>query len=117
LIEENDELVNRTVANLDHSVGEIRAVIDRRRTELDSTLLAFHNASQRLEAFTETLEEISSRLNQREGTLSQLIYDDEIFHRLRSTAVTVDSMATQLSANLGRFLEASNFSLINVLSF
>ncbi len=117
LVVNNDLLVRRTFSNIDYTSGQLREIVEQRRSGLDSTLLTFGRTVQRLDTFAATLEDISRRLNNREGNLGRLIYDDEIATRLRSTLANVDSTTTELRANLGKFLSSSNFSLINVLSF
>ncbi len=117
LVSSNDLLVRRTLSNVDYASGQLREVVEQRRSELDSTLLSFNRAMQRLDNFTATLEDISQRINNREGNLGQLIYDDEIAVRLRSTLSNIDSTTTELRTNLGKFLSSSNFNLISVLSF
>lgn len=117
LVANNDLIVRRTLNNLDYTSGQLREVVEQRRSNLDSTLLTFSRTMQRLDNFTATLEDISQRINKREGNLGQLIYDDALVTHLRSTLANVDSTTTELRANLGKILSSSNFSLINVLSF
>lgn len=117
LVANNDVLVRRTLGNIDYASGQLREIVEQRGSVLDSTLLAFGRTMQRLDTFSATLEDISQRINNREGNLGRLIYDDEIANRLRSTLANVDSTTTELRTNLGKFLSSSNFSLINVLSF
>jgi phospholipid/cholesterol/gamma-HCH transport system substrate-binding protein len=117
LVASNELIVRRTLSNIDYTTGELREVVEQRRAALDSTLLSFNRTMQRLDNFSVVLDDISTRLSNREGNLGRLIYDDEIAAHLRSTLVNVDSTTTELRKNLGRFLSSSNFSLINVLSF
>jgi hypothetical protein len=56
-------------------------------------------------------------LQQRQGNLGKLIYDEETYQRLNSTIAKVDSTVVDLRTHLGRFLRGSNFNLINLLSF
>ncbi|NUO82907.1 hypothetical protein HUU05_22785, partial [candidate division KSB1 bacterium] len=117
LVSSNDLVVRRTLSNVDYASGQLREVVEQRRSELDSTLLSFNRTMKRLDNFTATLEDISQRINNREGNLGQLIYDDQIAIRLRSTLSNIDSTTTELRTNLGKFLSSSNFNLISVLSF
>lgn len=117
LIQNNQNSIQRIVNNLEQTSSQLREVVERRTPAVDSTLLALSRISQKLDSFTVTLDEISLRLQQRQGLLSNLIYDTETVERLHSTIANIDSTATALRTNMGRFLNGSNFNLINLLSF
>jgi phospholipid/cholesterol/gamma-HCH transport system substrate-binding protein len=117
LLQNNQISIQRTIDNLDYTASQLRAVVERRTPAIDSALVAFNRTAKKLDDFTATLDEISLRLQQRQGMLSQFIYDTETFARLHSTIAKIDSAATELRTNMGRFLNGSNFNLINLLSF
>ncbi len=117
LVSSNDRVIRRTLTNVDETSGQLREIVTQRRADLDSTLITFNRTMQRLDHFTATLNDITTQINNRQGNLGQLLYDDEIATHLRSTLANVDSTTSELRTKLGKFLSGSNFSLINVLSF
>ncbi|MEK7729767.1 MAG: MlaD family protein [candidate division KSB1 bacterium] len=117
LVSNNDLLIRRTLANVDETSGQLREIVTQRRVDLDSTLITFGRTMQRLDHFTATLNDITTQINNREGNLGKLLYDDALTTHLRSTLANVDSTTAELRTKLGKFLNGSNFSLINVLSF
>jgi phospholipid/cholesterol/gamma-HCH transport system substrate-binding protein len=117
LVANNDLAIRRTLANVDETSGQLRELVTQRRGDLDSTLITFTRAVQRLDHFSATLDGITAQINRREGNLGKLLYDEELAAHLRSTLANVDSTTTELRTKLGKFLSGSNFSLINVLSF
>jgi phospholipid/cholesterol/gamma-HCH transport system substrate-binding protein len=117
LLQKNQISIQHTITNLEVTAVQLREIMERRTPEIDSTLLAFNRTAKKLETFTATLDEISLRLQQRQGMLSQLIYDTETIARLQTTIAKIDSAATELRVRMGQFLSGSNFNLINLLSF
>jgi ABC-type transporter Mla subunit MlaD len=109
--------MQQTVDNLESTSSQLREMVERRSPQIDSTLLSFNRTAQKLEGFTATLDEISLRLQQRQGTLGNLIYDDELYIRLNSAVANVDSTVVELRSSFGKLLNGSNFNLINLLSF
>jgi ABC-type transporter Mla subunit MlaD len=116
-VQDNQRDMQQTVANVEATSTQLRGVVERRTPQVDSALVIFGSTVRKLDAFATTLDEISLRLQQRQGNLSKLIYDDETYTRLNAAIAKVDSAAIELRANLGKFLGGSNFNLINLLSF
>ncbi|MDZ7289944.1 MAG: MlaD family protein [candidate division KSB1 bacterium] len=116
-LQSNQMGMQQTVTNLESASSHLRGIVDRRSPQIDSTLLIFSRTAQKLESFTVLLDEISLRLQMRQGNLSKLIYDEETYTRLNAAIARVDSAALELRAHLGKFLKGSNFNLINLLSF
>ncbi len=116
-VQDNQREMEKTVANVEAASTQLRDMIERRSPQVDSTLVIFSNTIHKLDAFANTLDEISLRLQQRQGNLSKLLYDDETYTRLNAAIAKVDSTVVELRANLGKFLNGSNFNLINLLSF
>jgi len=112
-IQANETAMQQTMNNVEATSTQLRSFIDRRAPQIDSTFVTLGQTIRKLDSFATTLEEISQHLQQRQGNLSKLIYDDEIYLRLNSTLAKVDSTVKQL----GKFLHGSNFNLINLLSF
>jgi phospholipid/cholesterol/gamma-HCH transport system substrate-binding protein len=116
-IETNETAMQQTITNVEVTSTQLRGLIERRAPQIDSTFITLDQTIRKLDAFATTLEDISQHLQQRRGNLSKLIYDDETYLRLNSTIAKVDSTVDQMRAQLGKFLQGSNFNLINLLSF
>jgi hypothetical protein len=103
--------------NVDYSTTELRDVVERRGGGVDSAIVALAEASDRLNEFSKTLEDISSRIRQKEGALGRLIYDDQLITNLERAVLRVDSTAVDLRLHLGKYLNGANVSLFNLLQF
>ena len=113
----NQMAMQQTMNNAEATSTQLRGLIERRGPQIDSTFAALDRTIRRLDSFTITLNEISARLQNRQGNLGKLIYDDETYRRLNTALATVDSTVIELRTGLGKFLHGSNFNLINLLSF
>jgi ABC-type transporter Mla subunit MlaD len=116
-VQTNQTAMQKTMDNVEITSTQMRRLAERHSPQIDSTFLALNRTIYKLDAFTNTLDDISLRLQQRQGNLSKLIYDEETYQRLNSTIAKVDSTVVDLRTHLGRFLRGSNFNLINLLSF
>jgi phospholipid/cholesterol/gamma-HCH transport system substrate-binding protein len=117
LLENNEVLLQRVATNVDYSTTELRDVVARRREGVDSAIVALAEASERLNEFSKTLEDISNRMRQKEGALGRLIYDDQLITNLERAVLRVDSTAVDLRQHLGRYLSGANVNLFNLLHF
>jgi ABC-type transporter Mla subunit MlaD len=116
-VQTNQTAMQKTMDNVEITATQMRRLAERHSPQIDSTFLALNRTIYKLDAFANTLDEISLRLQQRQGNLGKLIYDEETYQRLNTTIAKVDSTVVDLRKHLGRFLRGSNFNLINLLSF
>jgi len=116
-VQNNQSAMQQTMNNAEATSTQLRQLIERRAPQVDSTFITLGQTIRKLDAFATTLDDIATRLQNRQGNLGKLIYDDEIYRRLNSTIAKVDSTASELRTGLGKFLHGSNFNLINLLSF
>jgi len=116
-VQSNQTAVQRTLNNAEATSTQLRGLIERQSPQIDSTFVRLGESVRKLDSFAATLDDISTRLQNRQGNLGKLIYDEETYQRLNSTIAKVDSTVVELRANLGKFLHGSNFNLINLLSF
>jgi len=117
LVQNNQASMQQTMTNAEAASTQLRHLVERGAPQIDSTFITLGRTIRKLDSFTATLDDISTRLQNRQGNLGKLIYDEEAYHRLNSTIAKVDSTMVELRANLGKFLHGSNFNLINLLSF
>jgi phospholipid/cholesterol/gamma-HCH transport system substrate-binding protein len=116
-VQNNQAAMQQTMTNVEATSIQLRDLLDRRTPQIDSTFVALGRTIRKLDSFATTLDDIALRLQQRQGNLSKLIYDEETYNRLNSTIAKVDSTVVELRTHLGKFLNGSNFNLINLLSF
>jgi|GEM_PF-1292309 len=116
-VQTNQTAMQKTMDNVEITSTQLRHLAERHSPQIDSTFLALNRTIYKMDAFTDTLDDISLRLQQRRGNLGKLIYDEETYHRVNATIAKVDSTVVELRTHLGRFLRGSNFNLINLLSF
>jgi phospholipid/cholesterol/gamma-HCH transport system substrate-binding protein len=117
IVQNNQAAMQNTISNVEVTSTQLRHFAERHSPQIDSTFIALNRTMRRLDSFTAALDDISFRLQQRQGNLSKLIYDEETYRRLNSTIAKVDSTVVELRTSLGKFLHGSNFNLINLLSF
>jgi len=116
-VQNNQAAMQQTMNNVEATSTQLHDLLKRRTPQIDSTFVTLGHTIRKLDSFTTTLDDISLRLQQRQGNLSKLIYDEETYHRLNSIIAKVDSTVDDLRTHLGKFLRGSNFNLINLLSF
>lgn len=116
-VENNQMAMQQTMNNAEATSTQLRQLVERRAPQVDSTFITLGQTIRKLDAFATTLDDISTRLQNRQGNLGKLIYDDETYRRLNATIAKVDSTVIELRAGFGKFLHGSNFNLINLLSF
>lgn len=116
-VENNQTAMQQTMNNAQVTSTQLRQLVERRATQADSTFITLDHTIRKLEGFAVTLDDISTRLQNRQGNLGKLIYDEEAYRRLNATIAQVDSTVLILRNGLGKFLHGSNFNLINLLSF
>jgi phospholipid/cholesterol/gamma-HCH transport system substrate-binding protein len=116
-VQNNQTAMQQTMTNVEATSAQLRDLVERHAPQIDTTMVALGSMFRKLDGFAATLDDISLRLQRRQGNLSKLIYDEETYDRLNSTIAKVDSTVVELRAHLGKFLHGSNFNLINLLSF
>lgn len=117
LVQNNQAALQQTMNNAEATSTQLRQLVERRAPQVDSTFIILEQTLHKVEAFATTLDNISTHLQNRQGTLGKLLYDDETHRRLNATIAKVDSTVSELRTGLGKFLHGSNFNLINLLSF
>lgn len=117
LVQNNQVAMQRTMNNAEATSTQLRQLVERRAPQVDSTFITLGQTLHKLEAFATTLDDIATHLQNRQGTLGKLLYDDETHRRLNATIAKVDSTVSELRTGFGKFLHGSNFNLINLLSF
>lgn len=92
----NGEQINSILANLDDFSGELSKV------EIQTTV---NKANQALK----DVQEITTKINNGEGSLGLLINDDNLYNNLNSSSENLDHLINDLTENPGRYIRMSIF--------
>lgn len=92
----NNEKINNILTNLDSLSNDLA------KTEIKQTV---ENANQAMK----DVREITDKINNGEGSLSQLIHDDQLYENLNSASASLDQLVKDLSENPGKYLKISIF--------
>ncbi len=102
----NKVTINRTVANIDHAVVQLRELVDRTRPGVDRMLAAAEGAAvdarqaivhadstlHRVDTLLAGLDAIASDVRNGRGAISKLLYDQSFANELDSTLRAVQSL-------------------------
>ncbi len=116
-IREQQPALKASIQNLHEMSRQIRALLASNRSNLDSAFVQLPRLISRMQSFSQTLMDISQKLEKREGTLGKLIYEDELYHSLQNTLVQMDSLASEVKRNLGRYMQGMDVNLIKLIDF
>lgn len=117
LLDQNERQLTESAEALHAASTTVNKLIQNRAAGLDSTLQTIGMIVARLDTFSRSLQTISEKFDRREGTLAQLIYNDETYDKLQQTMNAVDSLAIDLRRNLGKYLSEKDIKLINLIDF
>lgn len=92
----NNDKINSILSNLDTLSNDLA------RTEIQQTV---DNANQAMK----NVQEITDKINNGNGSLSQLIHDEELYQNLNNASASLDQLIKDLSENPGKYLKISIF--------
>ena len=87
--------IPQIVENIRNSSQNINTMIEENRADLREGISSIRRVSERLEESLETLNEILSKIKRGEGTVGELIYDDEVKQDVKSTIRHVSETASE----------------------
>ena len=88
----NNDKINSILSNLDTLSNDLA------RTEIQQTV---DNANQAMK----NVQEITDKINNGNGSLSQLIHDEELYQNLNNASASLDQLIKDLSENPGKYLK------------
>src|SRR5690606_20360525 len=92
----NNDKINSILSNLDTLSNDLA------RTEIQQTV---DNANQAMK----NVQEITDKINNGNGSLSQLIHDEELYQNLNNASASLDQLIKDLSENPGKYLKICMF--------
>lgn len=104
---QTEQLVRETRAPLRSSLAHLEAVSGQLRA--DSTAGRMALLITKLDTAARTFHEIGRRIESEQGTLGQLVNDRELYERLLTTSLRLDTLITDIKKNPKKYLHVSVF--------
>ena len=87
--------ISSIASNLDSTVQDVQTVIGDQKAKAIKTLDDLETVSSDLKVAVSDLKGITSAINSREGTIGKLVYQPDIYQRVDSTLVHLDSLISK----------------------
>ncbi|WKN45561.1 MlaD family protein [Tunicatimonas pelagia] len=114
ILQQNERGLNATIANLElltrqlsdpeNGVGPLLAKLNQK---VDS--LQIQSTIEEFEAIAQTLNQITTKMNEGEGSMGKLLNDDSLYTNLNSTARDLDLLLVDFRENPKRYVHFSVF--------
>ena len=140
--EKLQEPLHRSVANLAQTSTELREVLTDAKPKLTGTLdqvaslsrdmqelvrenraavrdnlAALARITAQLDTVANAMSGVAVQLENRQGTLAHLLYEDDLYKRLQASVSGVDSLTIELRQQLGKYLGGADIKLLNLIDF
>jgi phospholipid/cholesterol/gamma-HCH transport system substrate-binding protein len=116
MTERNRARIDHAMIRFERSSVMIDSLITGRYSDLDSSLAAIGRVGGKAEITLDNLNELSlelkeitSKLNEGQGSAGRLLNDDTLITRLESTAAQLDSLVADIQRNPGKYVRFSLF--------
>jgi len=117
LLTDNRQRIENAAKDMESSAHTLRATMDRKSLQFDSTLDRMSNASERLSAaaakfdtLSDQLRALAGQVEAGEGTLGALIKDPTLYDDLKRAASEIDALVADIRANPKKYVRV-NFSI------
>jgi phospholipid/cholesterol/gamma-HCH transport system substrate-binding protein len=116
LLEQNQDKINQTMGELSQTSTELRKMVLTNKEKLQQTVDNFSSASGKLDNITTTLDTLSiflksitSKIENGQGSLGQLLNDTTLYEQIKKTTQNVDSLIVDIKKNPKKYLKISIF--------
>ena len=116
LLEQNQDKINQTMGELSQTSIELRKMVLTNKEKLQQTVDNFSSASGKLDNITTTLDTLSiflksitSKIENGQGSLGQLLNDTTLYEQIKKTTQNVDSLIVDIKKNPKKYLKISIF--------
>lgn len=94
----------------DYALGKAGVTLDN-TSRLTANLASINvaNTMAKVDQTLANVQEVTAKLNGKDGTLGLLMNDDMLYHRLSNTVDSADSLLTDLKAHPKRYVHFSLF--------
>jgi phospholipid/cholesterol/gamma-HCH transport system substrate-binding protein len=100
-IQKNNENINRMLENLAVFSSDLKQMSGVNKEGIRETVANFREASAELRETLIALGEITEKVNRGEGTVGQLIYEDETINRLNETLLALKEITEKINQGQG----------------
>ncbi len=116
LLEHNKDRFDQTLTDLSQTSTELKNMVMTNKDKLRHTVDNFSSVSGKLDNITTTLDTLSiflknitSKIENGEGSLGQLFNDTTLYDQIKKTAQNVDSLIVDIKKNPKKYLKISIF--------
>jgi phospholipid/cholesterol/gamma-HCH transport system substrate-binding protein len=116
LLEQNKGRLDQTLGDLSKTSTELKQMVTTNKDKLQQTVDNFSSASGKLDNITTTLDTLSiflksitSKVENGEGSLGQLLNDTTLYDQIKKTTQNVDSLIVDIKKNPKKYLKISIF--------
>jgi phospholipid/cholesterol/gamma-HCH transport system substrate-binding protein len=100
-IQKNNDNINRMLQNLTVFSTDLRQISGNNKEAISETVANFRQASADLRKTLIALGEITEKINRGEGTMGQLIHEEQTIQRLNETLVALKDIAERINQGEG----------------
>jgi phospholipid/cholesterol/gamma-HCH transport system substrate-binding protein len=97
LLEQSSPHITSTLSTIDSSAQQVHNLINEHRQEAEQAINNFISISEDLKAAMKDVKDISSTIQNQEGTLGKLVYNPDLYGRLDTTLIKLDSLITKFN--------------------
>lgn len=113
-MKDNKNNLSKIISNVNESSESLNEIFTEKREKIAGSVDRLVDFSYTLDSLTLSISRVVQKIEKGEGTLGKLIYDDDIYLKLKNTAVELDSVANTVKKNLTEFLKRTNIQLIKI---
>nr|WKN39915.1 MlaD family protein [Tunicatimonas sp. TK19036] len=114
MLQRNERRLDATLANLQlisEQLGDNETGLGALLTKLNQTMdsLQLQPTMEKLDVIAQNLNDITTKMNEGQGSMGKLINDDSLYTNLNNTAADLDSLLIDLKENPNRYVHFSLF--------
>ena len=116
LLKRNKEKFDQTMGDLSETSTELKKLVTTNKDKLQQTVDNISSASGKLDNITTTLDTLSiflknitSKIENGQGSLGQLLNDTTLYDQIKKTSQNVDSLIVDIKKNPKKYLKISVF--------
>jgi phospholipid/cholesterol/gamma-HCH transport system substrate-binding protein len=97
MLGDNAPVIANAVTQLDSSAQRVHEILKEHDEEVEQTIDNFAEVSVEIKTLITELQDITSTINNQEGTVGKLIYEPDLYHHLDSMLIHLDSLITKFN--------------------
>lgn len=110
----NSDNLSKIIGNFKKSSESLNEIFDGKREEIGNSIDRLVSFSYTLDSLSVSMANVVRKIETGEGTAGKLINDDDVYLKLKNTAVELDSAVHTVKKNLMEFLKRTNIQLIKI---